>query len=243
MLGSVQSSVEEKHRFVADASHELRTPLAVMRSELEVSLRAGDLDPGSRETLVSALEEVERMGGIVENLLTLARIDEGGLSTLREPLNLRDVASHAVAGLLPLAQAKGVRLEVRGPDVPAVGDPARLDQVATNLVANAVKYSPSGSAVDVEVWIRTGEAGMTVLDHGPGIDAGLLPKVFDRFVRGDPARSSEGGSGLGLSICREIVEAHGGRIWVDARAGEGSRFSFALPAGGAPPSGARLPTS
>ena len=230
MLGRVQTGVDEQHRFVADASHELRTPLAVMRTELDVALRSPALDPAAREVLTSTREEVERVGGIVESLLMLARIDEGSLSLAREPVSLAEVAEGAVTGLTPLARANGVTFVREGPPAEVTGDRARLDQVVTNLVANAITYSPPGAAVQVVTWERDGEAGLSVRDHGPGIDDALLPRVFDRFVRGEGARTSEGGGGLGLAICREIVSAHGGRIWVDSRTGEGSEFSFALPA-------------
>ena len=230
MLGRVQTGVDEQHRFVADASHELRTPLAVMRTELDVALRSPALDPAAREVLTSTREEVERVGGIVESLLMLARIDEGSLALAREPVSLAEVADRAVGGLAPLAQATKVTLVREGPPAVVTGDRARLDQVVTNLVANAIAHSPPGSAVQVETWEREGEVGLSVRDRGPGIDDALLPRVFDRFVRGEGARTSEGGGGLGLAICREIVTAHGGRIWADSRTGEGSEFSFALPA-------------
>ncbi len=230
MLGRVQTGVDEQHRFVADASHELRTPLAVMRTELDVALRSPALDPAAREVLTSTREEVERVGSIVESLLMLARIDEGSLALAREPVSLAEVAERAVGGLAPLARATNVTLVREGPPAVVTGDHARLDQVVTNLVANAIAHSPPGTAVRVETWERDGEAGLSVRDRGPGIDDALLPRVFDRFVRGEGARTNEGGGGLGLAICREIVTAHGGRIWGDSRMGEGSEFSFALPA-------------
>ena len=230
MLGRVQAGVEEQHRFVADASHELRTPLAVMRTELDVSLRSPTLDDAGREVLTSIREEVERVGGIVESLLMLARIDEGSLSLSREPVSLADIAQGAVVGLTPLARSNGVIIDREGPTATVAGDSARLDQVVTNLLANALAFSPAGSRVEVVTWERGGEAGVSVRDHGPGVDAALLPRIFDRFVRGEEARTTQGGGGLGLAICREIVMAHGGRIWADSRTAEGSEFSFALPA-------------
>ena len=234
MLGRVQAGVDEQHRFVADASHELRTPLAVMRTELDVSLRSPALDSAGRDVLVSIREEVERVSGIVESLLLLARSDEGSLSLSREPVSLADVAQGAAFGLTPLASVNGVTIVRDGPSATVVGDSARLDQVVTNLVANALAFAPPGSQVEVTTWERGEEAGLSVRDHGSGIDAALLPRIFDRFVRGEGARPSEGGGGLGLAICHEIVIAHGGRIWADSRTAEGSEFSFALPALGSP---------
>ncbi len=231
MLDRLEHGVEEKRRFVADASHELRTPLAVMRSELDVSLRSLHLTPASREVLESASEEVDRMSGIVENLLTLARIDEGGLQLLRERVDLHDLAESAVGSVRPLADAKGVHVDVAGDPAAADADRARVELVVSNLVANAVKFSRPGDRVSVTSWLSDAQAGCTVRDTGPGIQADLLPHIFDRFVRADPARTSgQGGSGLGLAICREIVEAHGGRIWVESQVGRGSAFSFTVPA-------------
>ena len=247
MLGRVQAGVEEQHRFVADASHELRTPLAVMRTELDVSLRSPALDPAAREVLTSTREEVERVSGIVESLLMLARIDEGSVPLAHEAVSLADVAEGALAELTPLAEANGVTLVRQGPPAMVAGDRARLGQVATNLVANAVAFSPRGGVVEVRTWEREGEAGLSVRDRGPGVDAAMLPRIFDRFVRGDEGRNGQGGGGLGLAICREIVIAHAGRIWADSRMGEGSEFTVALalasPAPASPAPGSPDPRS
>jgi two-component system, OmpR family, sensor kinase len=230
MLDRLQRGVQEKRRFVADASHELRTPLAVMRSELDVSLREQGASADSRQVMSSLREEVERMSTIVENLLTLARIDEGELRLLHTPLDLSHVARAAVDALAPLAEMRSVGIRVDGQRAPAVADEARLGQVVTNLVANAVRYSRPGGEVRVSTWLRQEDAGCMVSDQGPGIPAEVVPSIFDRFVRADVTRSSaSGGSGLGLAICREIVEAHGGHISVRSSVGRGSSFSFTVP--------------
>jgi heavy metal sensor kinase len=229
MLDRLHRGLEEKRRFVSDASHELRTPLSVMRSEIDVALLRQDLDPSARDALESIREEAERMSAIVENLLTLARIDEGELRLLREPVDLRDISTAAVASLTPLARTKGVRVEVTGDRARAIADRARLEQVMRNLISNAVKFSPSGGRVSVSSWSTGGEVGCTVRDDGPGIPSEALPTIFERFVRADAARHDpDGGSGLGLAISREIVNAHGGRIQVDSRSGRGSSFWFTL---------------
>jgi heavy metal sensor kinase len=232
MLERIEHGVREKRRFLADASHELRTPLAVMRSEIEVSLRGGDIEPAARDVLASNAEEVERMSRIVDDLLTLARIDEGRLELAPSRVDLGAVAADVVAGLRPLAAAQGIPVTVSGGEVGAQvdADPERLRRAVRNLVENAVKYTGAGGRVGVEVWRRKGEAGLTVTDTGPGIPEALLERIFDRFVRADVARSrSTGGSGLGLSITREIVEAHGGRVWAESTPGEGSAFSMGFP--------------
>jgi signal transduction histidine kinase len=169
------------------------------------------------------------MATIVENLLTLARLDEGGVVTVSGAIDLRAIASESVAALRSVLEAKPVEAVVDGAVALAKGDPTSLRQVLTNLVANAVKFSAPGGHVEVSTWAGNGTVGVRVTDHGAGIDASLQPHIFERFVRADPARSSEGGSGLGLAICREIIVAHGGRIWVESRKGEGSTFTFELP--------------
>jgi two-component system OmpR family sensor kinase len=232
MLDRIERGVAEQRRFVADASHELRTPLAVMRAELEVALRGTDLDAAAAEVLASCDEEVARMGKIVEDLLTLAHRDENRLELLLGPVDLAEVAAEVVATLRPLAVAGGLRLSVRGGAAPPVlADRARIAQVITNLVDNAVKYTGAGGSVRVRVWGEEGAAGLSVGDSGPGIGPEDLPRVFDRFFRLDAARSRrQGGSGLGLAICKELVEAHGGRIWAESRPGDGSTFALVLPA-------------
>ena len=231
MLARIEDGVESKRRFVADASHELRTPLAIMQSELDVSLRSPSLGDEAREVLESTREEAERMRRIVDDLLTLARIDEGKLELLCEPVDLHALAKRVVYEMKPLAQAGKLEVTVEGSRLGAWADRQRLEQVVRNLLDNAFKHSPPGSAVAVSVWGRAQEVGVTVADSGPGIPAEALPHVFDRFFRVDTARSrGDGGSGLGLAICREIAEAHGGGVSVTSTAGRGSAFSLRLPA-------------
>jgi two-component system phosphate regulon sensor histidine kinase PhoR len=171
------------------------------------------------------------MSRIVDNLLTLARVDEGGLELLTKQVDLTEAVEAAVRPLRPLAAAKGLRLEVDGKCCEVAADPQRLHQALTNFIENAIKFSAPGGEVSVSAWQRNGEVGVTVKDTGPGIPADAREQVFDRFYRADPARGREGsGSGLGLSICREVATAHGGRVWVESEEGEGSSFSLAFPA-------------
>jgi signal transduction histidine kinase len=176
-------------------------------------------------------EEVGRMTRTVEDLLTLARADEGRLELLRRPFALRDVVDEVAADLGPIAAAKDVSLMAAGDGATVDADRDRIRQVVANFVDNAVKYSRPGDAVRVDTWTEDGEAGVRVRDDGVGIPADALPHVFDRFYRVDSARVREsGGSGLGLAICQEIAAAHGGRVWAESEEGRGSSFSLALPA-------------
>jgi signal transduction histidine kinase len=208
-----------------------------MRSELDVELGRTDLPSDARDVLRSALEEVERMGRMVENLLTLTRIDAGHLALLRSRFDLAEVAARVVDQLRPVAAGHGVCLTAAGPATEVVADRDRIEQALTNLVDNAAKYgAPDGGRVRVMVWHHDGRAGVTVSDSGPGIAPEQLAHVFERFYRVDAARSREwGGTGLGLAICREIAEAHGGTVEVASTPGRGSAFSLTLPAHAASP--------
>jgi heavy metal sensor kinase len=232
MLDRLEQGVKDKQRLVADASHELRTPLAVMRAELDVSLRADDLPAPARDVLESTREEVDRMSRTVNNLLTLAQVDEGRLALLRERVQLADAIEAAARPLRPLAKARAIRLDVDGEPCEANADPQRLHQALTNYIENAIKFSEPGGSVRVTGWRRNGEVGVTVADDGPGIPPDAAAHVFERFYRVDQARGRDaGGSGLGLAICSEIAAAHGGRVWVQSAPGRGSAFSLALPRG------------
>ena len=230
MLDRIERGVTEQRRFLADASHELRTPLAILRAELEVGLRDAHRSNGSAEVLESSIEEVDRMSGIVEGLLTLARADEGRLELLREPVDLGEVAAAVVAKLRPIAEAKRIALTLEGEGPEVVADRARIVQVVTNLLDNAITYTGPGGTIQVRVWQTSDEAGLSVRDSGLGIARTALPRVFDRFFRADMGRSrTGGGSGLGLAICKELAEAHVGRIEAESELGVGSRFAVMLP--------------
>jgi heavy metal sensor kinase len=229
MLARLERGVQTRERLIADVSHELRAPLAAIRSELEVSLRHDALDGPARDAVASAREETVRMSGIVENLLTLARLDEGGLELLVRSHDLSEIAGEAATSYRAAAETARVRLAVRGGPAAVHGDRDRLRQVIGNLIDNAIGFAPAGSEVAVDVWSDTTEVGVRVSDEGPGVPPEDRERIFERFARRDPARSRGGGAGLGLAISREIVASHRGRIWVEQRGERGSVFVFALP--------------
>jgi heavy metal sensor kinase len=231
MLDRLEAGVESRQRLVADASHELRAPLAAMRSELEVSLRHDSLGGQARAVLSSARDEVIRMARTVDNLLTLARADEGRIELLVEDHDLLAIAEAAAGAFGAAAAVAGVELVVSGDPVVAPADSERLRQVVSNLVDNAVRHAPAGSTVEVRVWREGGHGGFRVCDSGPGVPGDARERIFERFTRQDPARGRGGGAGLGLAISREIVAAHGGRIWVEPLDPKGSAFVVSLPLG------------
>jgi heavy metal sensor kinase len=229
MLARLEQGVQARERLIADVSHELRAPLAAIRSELEVSLRHDALEGHAREAVASAREETVRMGAIVENLLLLARLDEGGLELLVGSHDLREIAEEATMSHRAAAQAAGLTLTVAGGPATVHGDRDRLRQVIGNLIDNAVSFAPAGSEVGLLVWREDGEAGVRVSDEGPGVPQEDRERIFERFARRDPARSRSSGAGLGLAISREIVSSHHGRIWVEDGSQQGSVFVVALP--------------
>jgi two-component system, OmpR family, sensor histidine kinase CiaH len=225
-----QAAQAWQRQFVADASHELRTPLAIMRSEIDVGLRNPGLPPTAREVLESSVEEVDRMSATVENLLTLARMDEGGMQLDRRPTDLREVARSVLDSMRSLSEPSQVGLDLEGEPVAVSVDRERIEQVLTNLVGNAIRFSGTGGVVRVSTWRNGHEAGLSVQDTGPGIPSSMRSRIFERFVRVEAARGSDsGGAGLGLAISKEIVEAHGGRIWIESGDRRGSTFLIALP--------------
>ncbi len=235
MLDRLQSGVAAREQLIANASHELRAPLAAMRAELDVSLRHDDLTHDARAVLHSLQEEAARMGRIVDNLLTLARIDDGQLDLLRSPVDLHELAERAVRTHAAAAAATEVTLDVSGESVTVSCDRDRIEQVIGNLLDNAIRVSPPGGSVRVHIARDSSSVRMSVIDGGPGVPPELTQTIFERFTRADPVRGRTGGAGLGLAISREIVVAHGGQLSVTAGEGGGSTFIIAFPT--PPPTG------
>ena len=237
---------EAQQRFAADASHELRTPLTILRGEMELALARPRERAVYEATLVSAVEEIDRMSRIVEGLSFLARQNAGALSAdhVGTDVDLAALSRVVTAEFAPSAREAGLHLTSRCPSggwnlsgepMPVVrGNTDQLHLLLRNLVDNALKYTPSGGQVMISTGTLAGVGGapdsalFTVEDTGVGIAAADLPHIFERFWRADRARST-GGSGLGLSICAQIAEAHGGELTADSQLGTGSRFQLRLP--------------
>src|SRR5262245_13899589 len=230
-LAPVEASFEHLRRFTADASHELRTPLAVIRGIGEVGLRETRTAAEYKEAIGSMLEEVDRLTHLVDTLLRLSRGDAGTIRLSREPIDLGQLVSDAVSSLAIVAEERGQRIAVHAPaGLTVSADRLVLRAAITNVLDNAIKYSPDGSTIDARVAANGDGVTVAIADQGPGIAAEHRERIFDRFYRIDEARSRDrGGTGLGLAIARWAVEEHGGRITVESRS-MGSVFQIVLPA-------------
>lgn len=231
MIARLDEAFEHVKRFTADASHELRTPLTVLRGELELLADKTALPAEVQETAGSMLEEVERLSKIVENLLTMSRLDAGEAVIDRVIVDLGDLACTTTEQMRMLAEDK--RLTIRcsaEKGIEVEGDPMRLKQIIVNLLDNAIKYTPEGGSVDIAVGKSAEKAVLDVTDTGAGIPNDALLHVFERFYRVDKARSRQmGGTGLGLAIVKSICAAHNGTVLVDSVDRTGSRFRVELP--------------
>jgi two-component system sensor histidine kinase BaeS len=232
MIVRLKQARQVQTDFVANVSHELRTPLTSIKGTVE-TLREGAVDDVAvRDHFLATVEsETDRLIRLVNDLLLLSRVDSDALQLHGRPLDLEEVVRVAVERLVPLAQARGVAVQVAGsPGLPRVqADPDRLAQVLVNLLDNAIKYSPAGGVVTVRVDRQGERVQVQVQDQGPGIPAGELDRVGERFYRTDKARSrAEGGSGLGLSIARALVEAHRGELRIESREGTGTTVTVEL---------------
>lgn len=239
MMARLERSFLALRRFTADASHELKTPLTVLRAGIERAVTTPNLSQDTLQVLEETLQETKRMTELVDALLTLARADEGIAPLHREPTDLRELVEEARETGELLAEQAGVQMEVTSPAEPLVLsiDATRIRQLILNLLTNAVKYTPAGGSVRLELGRSNGIVALSVADTGIGIAAGDLPHIFDRFWRADSARTRTGerpGAGLGLAICKWIAEAHGGAIAVTSRPGRGTTFTVTFP-GETPP--------
>jgi PAS domain S-box-containing protein len=223
-----------KDEFVSVVSHELRTPLTSIRGSLGLLAGGvyGTLPPEASEMLDLAVDNTDRLVRLVNDILDLERLRAGQVALELDVVDLTELAARAVAGVAS-ATPNGVQVRVSGSPVRVRADADRVMQVVTNLVGNAIKFSDPDGVVDVRTSSVDGEGVLDVTDHGRGIPADLLERIFDRFQQVDASDAREkGGTGLGLAIARSIVEQHGGRIWATSTEGQGATFSVALPGEG-----------
>ena len=234
MLARLEQSFGSLHRFTADASHELKTPLMVLRAGVERALVHPGVPPEILQSLDETLAQINQMSEMVENLLTLARADEGRAPLAVEESDLRELLGDVAetAGMLGESAGITVRTDIPAGRVLLAVDRHRIREMLLNLVTNAIKYTPTGGTVGLGLEEEDDAVVITVRDSGIGIAPGDLPHIFERFWRADPARSRTGdrpGTGLGLAITKWIAEAHGGTITVQSRPGRGPAFVVRLP--------------
>jgi len=228
MAERLQVHDQQRRNMLADVSHELRTPITVIQGNVEGILDG--LYPADEARLKSILEETQVLSRLVDDLRTLALAESGALHLKREPTNLAELIRDAISGFESQTTEKEIRVEMSLDDVEDANiDPQRVREVLTNLLSNALRYSPRGG--EIHVRLKEAASGLernitiSVEDNGPGIEPSELPRVFDRFFKS----SDSGGMGLGLSIAKYLVEAHGGKIWAESEVGKGTTISFRLP--------------
>ncbi len=234
MIGRLQEAFERQKRFTSDASHELRTPLTVMQAELGLALTRPRAAEDYRHTLLSMDEEVSRLSLIVNDLLTLTRIDVDPVAIQHQPLALHELLGGLARRVGMIAAERNTTVEVEGLQPATItGDATRLRQLFTNLLDNAVTYTPDGGRVTVRLERARDGARVTIGDTGIGIAAEHLPRIFERFYRTSEARAHHAhGTGLGLAISWSVVQAHQGEIAVQSTLGQGTTFTVFLPTDG-----------
>ena len=231
-FGRLEAAFAEQRQFTANASHELRTPLAVIITEAQTALARERGAAEYRETLEGCLSTAQQMRRLVESLLELARFDAGQETMKHEVFDLSQVARESVSLVRPLADQRHISIDCDLLAVQCLGDPSRIGQVVTNLLINAIAYNRDHGEIRIVVDAIDSTALLRVADTGEGIPAQDLPHIFERFYRVDKSRSRlEGRTGVGLAICKAIVDAHAGGIEVSSEPGAGSTFTVRLPRG------------
>lgn len=234
MLGRLEHSFAQQREFIGNAAHELKTPVAVLKSTLQSLSQRPRASEEYQRGLQDSLEDLDRLEQLLQWMLRLARAEQWAHGALRRDLQVIDVSAtceEAIERMRYLAQGKSTIHLMKNGKVPLRADPDDLQLVWTNLLENAVRYSPEGQPVEVAILHDNGgPARVTFQDHGPGIPANDLPHIFKRFYRGDPSRTrATGGFGLGLAIAKALVEAYGGTITAESEVGKGTRMTVQLP--------------
>ena len=229
VLGRLGSALSTQRRFMADASHELRTPVSIMRTAADVTLSQPSRDDTEyRDALSVVSHQSSRLARLVDDMLVLARADAGGYPVVPAEVDLDAVVADCVRDVAPRAEAKDIRVTSRLEPISVTADEALLRRMFGNLLVNAVLYTQHGGSIEVTMNPRPGAVDVQIADSGPGIAPADRERVFERFVRLDPARG-EGGAGLGLSIARWVAEIHGGHVDLLSSGPGGSVFSATIP--------------
>ncbi len=228
-LRCLEAAVLRLRQFTADASHELRTPLSVLNVQAQSALASGGFDPEAASLIKSQLEEIDRLALMVEDLLTLSRLESPAVE--RASVDVADLVLESVEQFRAIAESKGVDLNVTKVEPSVItGDRSQLRRLVSNLLDNALEHTERGGSVSVELGRSEDILRLIVADDGRGISASDIPRIFERFYRADRSRSRRtGGAGLGLAIVKCVVEFHGGRVTVESELGKGSSFVVELP--------------
>jgi two-component system sensor histidine kinase BaeS len=233
MVAELERSDLQRRNLTADVAHELRTPLHIIQGNLE-GILDGVYEP-TPDQLNLLLDETRHLTLLVEDLRTLSLAEAGQLHLELETLDVEELLSDVATSFSGQAEAAGIVLQLESEQRPEPltiqGDASRLDQVLSNLIANALRHTPSGGRITLSAHLQAGGVRIQVSDNGEGIPAEDLPYVFERFWQSDPERKRGTGSGLGLAIVRQLVQAHGGRITAQSSPGQGTTFSIDLPSG------------
>ena len=232
-LAELKDQLEARTRLMHDVAHELKNPMAVIHGYASYLASQDDVSPEERRKALRAITaNAERVIALVDQLQESARLEGSGIEVSARPYDAAALLQEAAESAELEAARRGVRLRWASPVSRALlvrADPKRAAQILANLVGNALKFTPAGGVVELALQPEEDFIRFTVADTGPGVPASDLPHLFDRFYQACGAEQKRQGLGLGLAICKTLVEAHGGRIWAESRPGSGARFHFTLP--------------